>query len=97
MSCTCAETNFMDGEGHDPGCPLWRVSSERKRAVPTIIELAEKRLSIRYEEDGKWRIEYTLPRGATIAICNFHNAEMSRAQIRGMLVAFAEGVPHARK
>jgi hypothetical protein len=22
MSCTCLETNWMDGKGHDLGCPL---------------------------------------------------------------------------
>lgn len=26
MSCTCPETNFMDGKGHDLGCPLWLES-----------------------------------------------------------------------
>ena len=23
MSCSCPETNWMDGKGHDPGCELY--------------------------------------------------------------------------
>lgn len=29
MSCTCPETNWMDGKGHDLGCPLRKQESPR--------------------------------------------------------------------
>ena len=34
-SCVCPETNWMDGKGHDVGCPLYR---ERKRPDAPVTE-----------------------------------------------------------
>jgi hypothetical protein len=39
MSCTCPETNWMDGKGHDLGCPLARKPVELKSR--TFQETAE--------------------------------------------------------
>ena len=50
---------------------------------------ADATLSVAYDEDGKWRINYTLPRKAIIGIHNRQPAELARAQIRGMMADFA--------
>lgn len=52
-------------------------------------EAADATLSVAYDEEGKWRINYTLPRKAVIGINNRQPAELARAQIRGMMADFA--------
>lgn len=48
MSCHCAETNFMDGRGHDPGCPLWKPSP----AVPEAQTVPIPRYKPSVSQDG---------------------------------------------
>jgi hypothetical protein len=52
--------------------------------------LADERLRIKYNEDGKWRIEIELANKATISVNNKMDGELARAQIRGIFAELAE-------
>lgn len=60
--------------------------------IPTVRELALSRLSVKYQEDGKWRINYTMQNGSVIAVVNRHSAEMAIAQIAGIVADMAESL-----
>lgn len=66
---------------------------EQRQRLIGMIKSAESRLSIKYEEDGSWRIDYALPTGQIIAISNRMTASLALAQIRGIMVNFALTVP----
>lgn len=61
-------------------------------AIPTARELALSRLSVKYQEDGKWRINYTMENGSVIGVVNRHSAEMAIAQIAGIVSDIAESL-----
>lgn len=65
---------------------------QRQRSIE-LRKSAESRLSIKYEEDGSWRINYTLPTGQIIAINNRMPAGLALAQIRGIMANFALTAP----
>lgn len=53
-----------------------------------LHRLAEAALSISYEEDGRWRINYRMPRGAVIGLSSKYPAELAMAQMRGIMADF---------
>ena len=55
----------------------------------SLRKLAEQRLTIDYEEDGRWRIAYHLERGAVISFNNRMCADQVKVQLRGILAEFA--------
>jgi hypothetical protein len=64
----------------------------KRDAKPTYREMASEHLIVRYSENGRWRVEYRLPRGAVIAVTSISNGEMAMTQIRGMLAEFAQEI-----
>jgi hypothetical protein len=78
-------------------CVDWKAAAPvgEPGRTPQLRELAEKSLSIDYGGEEKppdgspWAIRYTLECGAAIRLTSKANGQMARAQIRGMLVDFA--------
>lgn len=54
----------------------------------TWHRLAEATLSIAYEKEGRWRINYKMLRGAVIGVSSATPAELAMAQIRGIMADF---------
>jgi len=57
-------------------------------ALREARQQAIQKVSTRYEEAGKWRVEYRTKDGAIIAITSFQSASQAAAQIVGMLSDF---------
>ena len=72
--------------------PPW-MQGDRVVAEPAPEEAARQRaeasLTIRYEADAAWGINYTLPNKSVIPFNNRQDVRLVMAQLRGMLADFA--------